>query len=134
MPVPNSTGTWLMQRLIRPAARAGGRRHYDPSVLQRLASIALLQEAGFTIAEVGKSPGKGTSQQRWRPMAEHKLQDIQAHMARVAVAKKLLIAALQCDCSRLDKYELVSARLGRHQRWFRASRRPHRRLVRSATL
>ncbi len=102
--------------LIRPASRAGGRRQYHPSVLQGLAAIALLQEAGFTIAEVGKLLGKGTSQQRWRTMAEQKLNDIQAHMACVAAAEELLIAALQCDCSGLDTCEHVSARLGRHRK------------------
>jgi MerR family transcriptional regulator, redox-sensitive transcriptional activator SoxR len=102
--------------LIRPAARAGGRRHYHPSVLQRLAAIALLQEAGFTIAEVGQLLGTGTSQQRWRSMAEQKLKEIDAHVARVAAARELLISALRCDCSGLDTCELVSARRGRHQK------------------
>ena len=102
--------------LIRPAARAGGRRQYDPSVLQRLAAIALLQEAGFTIAEVAQLLGAGTSQEKWRSMAEQKLKEIDAHTARVAAARELLISALRCDCSGLDTCELVSARRGRHQK------------------
>jgi DNA-binding transcriptional MerR regulator len=102
--------------LIRPAARVGGRRHYDPSVLPRLAAIALFQEAGFTIAEVGQLLGAGTSQARWRSMAEQKLREIDAHRARVAAARELLISALGCDCSGLDTCELVSARHGRHQK------------------
>src|SRR5437867_4114135 len=64
------------QGLITPATRVSGRRHYDPSVLQRLAAIALLQEAGFTIAEVGQLLGPGTSQQRWREMADQKLAEM----------------------------------------------------------
>jgi DNA-binding transcriptional MerR regulator len=102
--------------LIAPATRVSGRRHYDRSVLQRLAAIALLQEAGFTIAEVGQLLGPGTSQQRWREMAEQKLGEIDAHIARVAAAKELLISALRCDCSGLDTCGLVSTRRGRHRK------------------
>jgi DNA-binding transcriptional MerR regulator len=102
--------------LVRPAARAGGRRQYDPSVLQRLAAIALLQEAGFTIAEVRQLLGSGSSQQRLRSMAEQKIREIDAHVARVAAARELLVSALRCDCSGIDTCELVSARRGRHQK------------------
>jgi DNA-binding transcriptional MerR regulator len=103
------------QGLITPAIRVSGRRHYDPSVLQRLAAIALLQEAGFTIAEVGQLLGPETSQQRWREMAEQKLGEMDARIARVAAARELLIAALRCECSGLDTCGLVSTRRGRHR-------------------
>jgi MerR family redox-sensitive transcriptional activator SoxR len=102
--------------LLRPAARVGGRRQYDPSILQRLAAIALLQEAGFTIAEVRQLLGSGSSHQRLRSMAEHKITEIDAHVARLATARELLVSALQCDCSGIDTCELVSARRGRHQK------------------
>jgi DNA-binding transcriptional MerR regulator len=104
------------QGLISPATRVSGRRHYDPSVLQRLAAIALLQEAGFTIAEVAQVLGPGASRQRWRETAEQKLAQIDAHLARVASARELLISALHCDCSGLDTCGLVSARRGRHRK------------------
>jgi MerR family transcriptional regulator, redox-sensitive transcriptional activator SoxR len=102
--------------LITPASRVNGRRHYDPSVLQRLAAIALLQEAGFTIAEVAQLLGSGTSQQEWREMAQQKLDEIDAHLARVAAARELLISALGCDCSGLDTCGLVASRRGRHRK------------------
>jgi DNA-binding transcriptional MerR regulator len=101
--------------LIRSAGRAGGRRQYHPSVLQRLAAIALLQEAGFTIAEVRRLLG-ATGQERWRSMAEQKLREIDAHAARVAAARELLLSALRCDCSGIDTCDLVAARRGRHQK------------------
>ena len=99
--------------LITAATRISGRRHFDPSVLQRLAAIALLQEAGFTIAEVGQVLG---SQERWREIAEVKLEEIDAHLERVAAARDLLTSALQCDCSGLDTCALVSSRRGRHRK------------------
>jgi MerR family transcriptional regulator, redox-sensitive transcriptional activator SoxR len=99
--------------LITPVGRAGGRRQYDPSVLQRLAAIALLQEAGFTIAEVRQVLGAGNDS--WRALAQQKLGELDAHMARVASAKELLVSALRCDCAGLDTCELVSTRRGRHR-------------------
>ena len=68
--------------LITPVGRAGGRRQYDPSVFQRLSAIALLQEAGFTIAEVGQALGAGNDS--WRTLAQQKLGELDAHMARIA--------------------------------------------------
>lgn len=104
------------QGLINSAGRVSGRRHYDATVLQRLAVIALLQEAGFTIAEVGQLLGPEEGEQNWRAMAEHKIEEIDAHLARVAAARELLTSALQCDCSGLDTCELVSSRRGHHRK------------------
>lgn len=100
--------------LIKPDARIGGRRHYGPSVLQRLAVITLLKEVGFTITEISELVrGKG-GPQRWRSMAEGKLGEIDAHLERVNAARELLTAALGCGCSGLDTCDLVQARRGRH--------------------
>jgi MerR family redox-sensitive transcriptional activator SoxR len=101
--------------LIKPAARAGGRRHYEPSVLQRLAAVALFQEAGFTITEVGELLDAGINRRKWRSMAEQKLQEIDAHLERVSAARALLASAVRCDCSGIDTCGLVSARRGRHR-------------------
>ena len=103
--------------LIAPESRVGGRRHYAPSVLQRLAVIALLQEVGFTIAEIAqvmmRRDGHGRA---WRDMASNKLEEIDAHLVRVGQARDLLVAALDCDCSDLDSCGLVQERRGRHRR------------------
>ena len=100
--------------LIAPAGRAGGRRQYDPSVLRRLAAIALLQEAGFTIAEVRDVLGTGND--RWRELAREKLGELDAHMARIAAARELLVSAIECDCSGLDTCELIAERQGHHRK------------------
>jgi DNA-binding transcriptional MerR regulator len=42
------------QGLLRPATWVGGQRRYDPSVVQLLALLALLQETGFTLAELAE--------------------------------------------------------------------------------
>ena len=101
--------------LITPVARSSGRRQYDRSVLRRLAVIALLQEAGFTIAEVGQLLDAKTGHDTWRTMAEQKLAELDAHLARIATAREVLVSAVECDCSGLDTCELVDARRGRHR-------------------
>ena len=99
--------------LIAPVGRVGGRRQYHPSVLRRLAAIALLQEAGFTIAEVREVLGAGNDS--WRTLAGQKLDELDAHMARIAAARELLVSAIECDCSGLDTCELIAERRGRHR-------------------
>jgi len=101
--------------LIRPAGRASGRRQYHPSVLQRLAAISLLQEAGFTIAEVRQLLA-GPVQGAWRSAAKRKLDELNERLSRIAAARELLVSAIQCDCSGLDTCELIAERRGRHRR------------------
>lgn len=104
------------QGLITSAARVSGRRHYHPAVLQRLAAIALLQEAGFTIAELRQVLAPATDEPSWRARAEQKLVEIDTHLARLSATRELLVSALQCQCSGLDTCELVTARRGRHRK------------------
>lgn len=101
--------------LIKPAGRAGGRRQYEGAVLQRLAVIATLQEAGFTISDISVIVNQ-RDKQRWRTLAQSKLREITAHIDRVQAARELLTAALDCKCSSLEACDLVAARRGRHTR------------------
>jgi MerR family redox-sensitive transcriptional activator SoxR len=101
--------------LITPKERRGGRRHYTPDVVRRLAVIALLQEVGFTIREVA-AVLRRRRKDRWRPLAENKLEEIDAHLERVIEARELLVSALSCGCETLDACELVASRRGRHGR------------------
>ena len=103
--------------LIEPETRVGGRRHYSPSVLQRLAVIALLQEVGFTIAEIAQVMARRTRHGgKWRSLASKKLDEIDDHLARVGQARDLLVAALDCGCSDLDSCDLIQERRGRHRK------------------
>ncbi|MGH2747167.1 MAG: MerR family transcriptional regulator [Actinomycetota bacterium] len=102
--------------LIEPQGRVGGRRHYSPSVLQRLAVIALLQEVGFTISEISDLMGRKGRRREWRSLAQRKLQEIDEHLERVSAARELVIAALACECSSLESCDLVKERRGRHRR------------------
>jgi MerR family transcriptional regulator, redox-sensitive transcriptional activator SoxR len=101
--------------LIESAGRVGGRRVFAPGVLPRLAAVALLQEVGFTIEEIRQTI-EGRSQGAWRALAEAKLQEIDAHLERVARARELLRAALACGCSSPTECGFVDERRGRHRK------------------
>lgn len=102
--------------LISPQARLGGRRHYTPSVLQRLAVIALLQEVGFTIGEIAELIERKGRRRRWQSLAMNKLEEIDAHLERVKAARDLLTAAVECGCSGLETCDLVKERRGGHRK------------------
>jgi len=83
--------------LLPPAERAGQRRHYPPSVAERVALVGLYQDAGFTLEEVrrmlaAKSQGRGG----WGDLAERKIAELDARIADAQRAKKLIKHALEC--------------------------------------
>jgi len=97
--------------LVSPAARIGGRRHFEPSVLDRLDLIALCQDTGFTMAEIAEVlgvHGKG-GRSRWRKLTERKLADVQAQIEKAKATKQLIEEALRCDCGSLEGCQLVRA-------------------------
>jgi DNA-binding transcriptional MerR regulator len=83
--------------LLPPAERAGQRRRYPPSVAERVALIRLYQDAGFTLAEIGRmlaarSQGRGG----WGDLAERKIAELDARIADAQQAKTLIKHALEC--------------------------------------
>jgi DNA-binding transcriptional MerR regulator len=83
--------------LLSPAARAGGRRHYDASSAERVAMIQLYQDAGFTLREIrallAADSGHGGG---WARLGEAKLRELEMRIARAERAKTMLQHALAC--------------------------------------
>ena len=108
--------------LLRPIARVGGQRRYDPSAVQQLAVLALLQETGFALAELAElAADPATARARWRPLAQAKLAELDAQIRQATAAKQLLEDALACDCPHPAQCERVQAAGAR-----RAAHRPIR--------
>jgi len=63
---------------------------------------------------VGQVLGGGNDS--WRSLAQKKLGELDARMARIAAARELLVSAIRCACSGLDTCELVAERRGRHRK------------------
>ena len=102
--------------LISSHSRRGGRRYFKAEVLERLAWLALLQEVGFTVREMAVLVRSRHRKERWQHLAENKLREIDEHMERVAQARELLTAAVECTCTGLDACDLIAPRRGRHRK------------------
>jgi DNA-binding transcriptional MerR regulator len=83
--------------LLSPTERAGQRRHYSPSSAERVALIRLCQDAGFTLAEIGRLLAAWSRGSRaWSRLAERKIAELDARIADAQRAKKLITHALEC--------------------------------------
>ena len=83
--------------LLTPAARAGQRRRYRRSSAERVALIRLYQDAGFTLAEIGRLLAT-TSRERpaWNHLAERKVAELDTRIADAQRARQLIRHALEC--------------------------------------
>lgn len=106
---PSALRYYEIEGLVHPSTRIGGRRHYAPSALRRLAIIALLQEVGFTVAEIKELLTRDENlQERWRQMAEEKLTAIDAHIEKARDTRRLLEEAMRCGCGDMGSCEMVA--------------------------
>lgn len=93
------------EKLIMRPSRVSGRRDYDGSVFLSLELIRMALNSGFSIREArtlihGFSSTIRPSQ-RWRTLAAQKLSEVQARIAQLQRAEKLLIRTTACECSSL---------------------------------
>jgi MerR family transcriptional regulator, redox-sensitive transcriptional activator SoxR len=97
--------------VLPPAARVGGKRHYDEAVLARLAAIRLAQEVGFSVAEIRSLvegfDDVGIASARWQELASRKLGEVDALIRQAEHMKRLLEESLGCGCLTLDACQLV---------------------------
>ena len=83
--------------LVRPAARAAGRRRYAASAVRDVGVIRFLREIGFSLAEIGRFiAGERQSQ---RDMIDHKLAELAEQQHRIEVARTALEHDRQCPAS-----------------------------------
>lgn len=85
--------------LVEPAGRVSGRRRYDQAVLRRLRIVDVCQRAGFTLEEIGRLLDGGGD---WRDLAADKLAELDERLAQLRDARRLVQAALECDCDDLE--------------------------------
>lgn len=92
--------------------RTGGQRRYDEDVLDRLAIVDVAQRAGLTLDEIRDLTGPdnrgGPAGDRIRELAERKLPDIDALIARAQAVKAWLELARTCDCRTVDVCSLFT--------------------------
>jgi MerR family transcriptional regulator, redox-sensitive transcriptional activator SoxR len=92
--------------VLPPAERVGGRRTYGPDAVRRLGVVAIAQQAGFSLAEIrelldGTDAGAPAGD-TLRVLAERKLPEIEALIARAEAMRAWLELARECGCPTLD--------------------------------
>jgi DNA-binding transcriptional MerR regulator len=99
--------------LVRPAARAAGRRRYSASAVRDVGVVLFLREIGFSLAEIGCFVA-GERQGR-RKLIDHKLAELAEQQHRIEVARTALEHGRRCPasdpmtCSRF--WSIIDARL-----------------------
>jgi MerR family redox-sensitive transcriptional activator SoxR len=97
--------------LLPEPERVNGRRRYDPDVLDLLAAIEVSKRAGFSLAEIAAlfsfAPSVSPSE-RWQRLAQGKLEEIEALIARAEAMREVLRRGLECGCLRLQDCELFN--------------------------
>ena len=92
--------------LLPEAPKEGGRRVYDPEILDRLAVIELAKRTGMTLAETRElldPPGRdGTAANAWRRFADDKRAEIDAKIEQLEQMRALLSTLSRCDCPTLE--------------------------------
>lgn len=92
--------------LLPAPRRVSGQRRYDEESLQLLRVLLLAQRSGFTIAEmktlVHGFAADTAPAQRWRPLIERKVVELDATIARAEQLKQFLQSGLQCNCLRIE--------------------------------
>jgi MerR family transcriptional regulator, redox-sensitive transcriptional activator SoxR len=94
--------------LLPEPERVSGQRRYDETVLRRLAVIDVAQRAGLSLEEIrelvhhGSDPLSG----RLREIAERRLPEIDALIARAERVRTWLEAATGCGCQSVDECAL----------------------------
>jgi MerR family transcriptional regulator, redox-sensitive transcriptional activator SoxR len=91
--------------LIPEAPRVSGQRRYDASVLRRLTVIDIAQRAGLSLDEIRELLEIGTDplSPRLRSLAERRLPEIEALIARAEQVRAWLQTATSCECRTIDE-------------------------------
>lgn len=103
---PSGLRHWESVGLLPPPPRVAGKRRYPASVVDRIAVIDLARRAGFTLAQIqalvdGVAAGTAPPAQ-WAALADEKLTEIDALIARAQATRQLLEALRRCDCPTLE--------------------------------
>lgn len=93
--------------LVPATTRIAGQRRYDERAVRRLRIVALCQRAGFTLAETRQLLDADGD---WRDLATRKLAELEQRIAGLHEAKRLVTAALDCDCAHLEGCEATDHR------------------------
>ena len=92
--------------LLPKPMRVSRQRRYDAEIVGRLRLLQVARQAGFSIAEtrtfVAGFSATTPPAIRWRTLAERKLAELEAQMARLRRMKLLLESSFHCRCLSIE--------------------------------
>ena len=92
--------------LLPEPTRVSGRRRYGEESVRTLAVVDTAQRAGLSLDEIkallAAEPGRPEAVEALRSIAEQKLPEIEALIARAELVRAWLDAARRCECPSLD--------------------------------
>ena len=95
----------VLRQLPAPQ-RSGGKRRYDARVLQLLRVIEVSKDAGFSLKEIEQLlhgfDRRTPPSVRWQALAQSKLREVDALIARAEGMRALLTRGLECGCLTLE--------------------------------
>jgi MerR family transcriptional regulator, redox-sensitive transcriptional activator SoxR len=92
--------------LLPPPARISGRRRYPADTVRTLTAIDTTQRAGLSLDEIRtllEAQDHEAAVDELRRIAERKLPELDAMIARATVVRRWLAAAARCECPSLDE-------------------------------
>jgi MerR family transcriptional regulator, redox-sensitive transcriptional activator SoxR len=92
--------------------RASGQRRYGPDAVARLRTIRAAQQVGLSLTDITQllaDTSESKSVEVLRSLAERKLPDVDALIARAQAMKAWLELAAECRCASLDVCDLFAA-------------------------
>jgi MerR family redox-sensitive transcriptional activator SoxR len=98
--------------ILPMAPRVNGRRCYDATALLQLRAIKVARAAGFTTREIRILFAGFVEQtipsERWNTLAQEKLGELDAVIARAQAMKQVLRDGLACGCLTLDQCTMLA--------------------------
>ena len=82
--------------------RVGGQRRYTEQTVRQLEVIDIAKRAGFNLDEIKLLLNDTSGELRLRELAERKLPEVDAVIARAQTMREWLLKAQHCRCSSLE--------------------------------
>ena len=100
----NSSAVRFYERvgvLPRPE-RVSGQRRYGEDTVRRLEVIDIAKRAGFSLEEIRLLLNDSSAETQLRALAQRKLPEVEALIARAEAMRGWLLKAQHCHCSSLE--------------------------------
>jgi MerR family redox-sensitive transcriptional activator SoxR len=100
----NSSAVRFYERegVLPPAERVSGQRRYGEDTIRRLEVIDIAKRAGFNLDEIRLLVNDTSGELPLRELAQRKLPEVEALIARAEAMRDWLLKAQHCRCSSLE--------------------------------